>query len=259
MEYVRVEEQGDLSEKQLDVVERVLKSGRRTFGSSGASLTHQIHNPKFNEKGIDASLAKVGLSGEHTTSKMLRNWIKDKPNVVLVDSIHVRGYGDKEEVVDEETGVIEGGDTDHILIAGDFIILIDSKNWKNKKKYSVNKSGEVLRTNKPFPGGKVKMKQANYLWKAYLRPYKPSTISIINITSPEVFVVRDTHWWQNRDFKLLTMNELTEFLDKIWEQVSDDSKNKINVNLVTAVVTQIIKPYDVYRENIKSASRLLDI
>lgn len=245
------------NERQVDLVYNILKRGKRVFGSSGASLTHQISNPAFKDKGINASLARVGMEGEHKTSKTLRDWIKDKPAAVIVDSVHLKGMG-KEEKVDEETGALEGGDTDHVLIIGSYVIIIDSKNWKEKRKYAVNDSGEVIRSNKPFPGGKVASRSALYLWKNYLEEFNAIYNSIICITSEKVFVVRDVNWWK-QPFKVVTMEDLPGFLDKVWSQVADDSKTFINANLVASVVTSAIKPYDVVKEQLGPAAHLLDI
>lgn len=242
--------------RQVDVVYKILEKGKRSFGSSGASLTHQISNPKYKESGINSGLAQVGLDGEHKTSKILRNWAKDKPAAIIVDSVHINGYGTEE--FDEETGTMEGGDTDHILIIGNYVILIDSKNWKGKRKYGVNAKGEVIRSNKPFPGGAVRATQALYLWKKFLTSYDAIYNSIICITSEKVYVQRDVNWWK-QPFKVVTMEDLPDFLDKIWEQVSPDAKTHINANLVAAVVTNAIKPYNVVKEQIGNAAHLLDI
>lgn len=244
------------SDKQIDVVYKVLSKGKRIFGSSGASLTHQISNPKYKDAGINAGLAKIGLEGEHRTSKILRNWAKDKPNVVIVDSVHIKGMG-KEEF-DEETGIMEGGDTDHLLIIGPYVILIDSKNWKGKKKYKVSEKGQILRSNKPFPGGSIHATQALYLWKSYLSPFNAIFNSIICITSEKVFVVRDVNWYK-QPFKVVTMEDLSDFLDKVWEQVPNNAKSFINANLVTAVVTNAIRPYDVVKEQMGNVAHLLKI
>lgn len=247
---------GEVTEKQLQLIAKTLKKGKRVFGSSGASLTHQIWNPIYHESGINSELAKIGMDGEHKTSKMLRQWMKDKPNVVIVESVHIKGMG-KEEV-DEETGVIEGGDTDHILIIGSFVILIDSKNWKGKKKYSVSEKGEILRTGKPFSGGAVKATQALYLWKKYLKNFNLTYSSIINITSEKVFVLRDVNWWK-QSFKVVTIENFIEFLDKIWDKIPEETKTYIDSDLVAKVVVNAIKPYDVVKEQIGNAAHLLNI
>ena len=51
------------TEKQVDLVEKMLNDGRRYFGSSGASLTHQIYNPLYEDKDIDSVLAKAAGKG----------------------------------------------------------------------------------------------------------------------------------------------------------------------------------------------------
>lgn len=252
------------NEAQVDKVEEMLKSGRRYFGSSGASLTHQISNPIYTEKhkteenpvGIDSSLAKVGLEGEHKTSKLLMEWMKDKPNVVLVDSVHLKGYG-KEEV-NEETGTIDGGDTDHVLIIGNFVIIIDSKNWKSRRRYAINDSGEVIRGRTTFPGGKITTRQAGRLWSSALRKHNAVVSSIVNITADKVFVVRDRNWWK-QSYRLVTLETLAEFLDDVWSQLPETSKDTINANLVASIAASAIKPYDVFKEQLGEVAGLLEV
>lgn len=244
------------NERQLDITEKLLESGRRYFGSSGASLTHQISNPAYEDKGIDSGLAKAGLDGEHKTSRLLLEWMKDKPNVVLVDSVHLRSYG-KEEF-NEETGTFDGGDTDHVLIIGNFVILIDSKNWKGKRRYSVNDDGEVIRGNNTFPGGKINTTAASMLWSKALSPFRVTISSIVNITSEKVLVTRDRNWWKQQ-YRLITLEMMEEFLDDVWDKLSDSIKKDINVNLVASVASNAIKPYDVYKETLGEVSGLLEV
>ena len=244
------------NEKQLDIVERMLEDGRRYFGSSGASLTHQISNPEYEDKGIDSGLAKAGLDGEHKTSRLLLDWIEDKPNVILVDSVHLKSYG--EEEYNEETGTMEGGDTDHVLIIGSFVIIIDSKNWKGKRRYSINESGEVIRGNSTFPGGKINTVPASKLWAEALKPFRATISSIVSISSEKVMVTRDRNWWK-QPYRLVTLEILEEFLDDVWEKLPDKVKRDINVNLVAAVASNAIKPYDVYKEQLGEVSGLLEV
>lgn len=251
-----------ITERQLNQVTKILNKGVRHFGSTGASLTHQISDPKYKNAGIDASLARVGLEGEKKTDRFLKQWIKDKPQAILVDSVHVRGFG--KETIDEETGALEGGDTDHILIVGNNIILIDSKNWKGKRKYSINEKGEICRSNRVFKGGKVNTVAAKYLWKKYLSDYNLKTIEpIIVITSEKVFVVRDNIWWRS-PFHLLslgdddnTYNNLDMFLGAVWKKINGDEIDYIDANLVTAIAINIIRPYNVIRENLGNVAHLL--
>lgn len=244
------------NEKQVDLVENMLNSGRRYFGSSAASLTHQVSNPAYKEKGIDSSLAKVGLDGEHKTSKVLLEWLKDKPNVVLVDSIHLKSYG--EEEFNEETGTMDGGDTDHCLIIGRFVLIIDSKNWKGTKRYEINDSGTVTRGKKPFPGGKINTIPASKLWAEALSPFGVTISSIVSISSDKVTVTRDKNWWR-QPYRLVTLEILKEFLDDVWEKLPEDTKKDINVNLVASVASNAIRPYDVYKEKLGQVSGLLEV
>lgn len=244
-----------LTQRQVDVVAHILNKGKRKFGSAGASLTHQISDPKYKDVGINAELAKVGLQGERKTDEFLNTWLKDKPQAVLIRSVHVKGFG-KEEI-DEETGALEGGDTDHIIVVGNNIILVDSKNWKGKRKYSINKKGEIIRGTRVFKGGKVNTVAAKYLWLKYLKDYNISNIfPIITITSDKVFVVRDNIWWRSQ-FHVLALNDLEMFLNAIWKKIDGDSIDYINANLITAITINAIRPYNFVHERLGNVEHLL--
>lgn len=216
---------------------------RRYFGSAGASLSWPAFSPDWEEReGIDRAASKVGLEGERDTSKFLQKWIKDKPNVVLVDSAHIRGWG-KEEI-DEETGMIDGGDTDHILIIGDEIILIDTKRWKKKSGYSVGDDGQALRSNKSFPGGNLRTKQAMNLWLDYLDSDAKIT-SFVCINNEEITVFRNRNWY-TQSFRLVEIDRFEELLNKKWDSISDYDKSTINSTLVSQIVVSCVKPYDPY-------------
>lgn len=223
-------------------ITEMLKKGRRYFGSAAASLSQQAFNPAYADKGINPALAKIGLEGERDTSIVLRRWMKDKPGAVLVDSVHIKGFG-KEEV-DEETGMIEGGDTDHVIIIGSEVILIDTKRWKSKKNYSVGDKGEALRTNKPFPGGNLHMRQALHLWLNYLDE-DASVTGIVCINAEEVTVFRNRNWY-TQSYRLVELARLEELLNEKWKVIDDYDKTNINSTLVSQVVVGCQKPYDPY-------------
>lgn len=221
-------------------VAEMLKAGKRYFGSSGASLTHQAFNPALRTEGLDPTLAKIGLDGERDTTTVLRKWMKDKPNVVLVDSVHIRGWG-KEEI-DPETGFIDGGDTDHVLLLGNEVILIDTKRWKGKRNYTVGDNGEALRSNKPFPGGNLHMKQAIHMWLDYLDEDAAIT-GIVCVNSEEVTVFRNRNWY-TQSYRLVELDRFPELLDEKWKAIDDYDKGHINSTLVSQVALNAVKPYD---------------
>lgn len=221
-------------------IQKVLEGGRRYFGSSGAALTRQLA-PEYKDKGIDSTLAKIGLQGERDTTTMLKEWMKDKPNVVLCDSVHIRGWG-KEEV-DPETGMIDGGDTDHVLLIGDEIILIDSKRWKKKSNYQVGDDGNVLRANKPFPGGTINMVKAIHMWLDYLDEDSVIT-GFVHINSEDVTVFRNRNWF-TKSYRLVEKDKFIELLDEKYNDHTEDyDKEHINSTLVAQVALSTVKPYD---------------
>ena len=224
-------------------LEKMLQDGRRYFGSSGAGLTHQAYNPAFVDKGVNPDLAKVGLEGERDTTTTLREWMADKPSAILVDSVHVRGVG-KEEI-DEETGMIEGGDTDHVMLIGSEVILIDTKRWKKKSNFTVADNGEALRAGKPFPGGRLHMRQAIHLWLDYLH-YDASITGIVVIHAEDTIVFRNRNWYE-QSYRLVEIGRFLELLDEKWKLISDYDKEHINTTLASQVIVSAIKPYDPYQ------------
>lgn len=233
-------------------IEKMLKSGKRYFGSSGASLTWQAFSPDYKEKdGMDQMLARVGLEGERDTTSFLKRWMRDKPNAVLVDSVHIRGWG--KEDIDPETGFIDGGDTDHILLIGSEVILIDTKRWKSKRNYSVGDRGEALRSNKPFPGGNIHMNKAVYMWLNYLDE-DASITGMVCINAEEVTVFRNRNWYTN-NYRLVELDRFEELLNEKWEIIDDVDKVTINSTLVSQVALNAVKPYDV-RDNVFSKEAL---
>lgn len=223
-------------------IQQLLQNGRRYFGSSGASLTWQAYSPDYdNTENLDRTLVRIGLEAERETTQTLKKWIQDKPNTILIDSIHVRGYG-KEEI-DPETGMIEGGDTDHILLIGDEIILIDTKRWRNKRNYSISDNKQVLRTNKPFPGGNVKIMQATRLWLDYLDDDAKLT-AIIYINNEETTVFRNHNWFKC-PYKLVEPDRFIDLLnDKYNKYTKDWDKEHINTTLASQIIVNAVKPYD---------------
>lgn len=244
----------------------MLKQGRRYFGSAGASLTHQAFNPQNQE--INPALAKIGLEGERETSTILREWIKDKPNAILIDSVHIdTAYKNPNTAiedydstpVDPETGIEDGKDTDHILIIGSYVILIDTKRWKAKRMYSVAENGTVLRSKKPFPGGNIRMRNAIYLWRDYLYPGTNLTGFVFINTEKEsikepadpderrTIVVRDNNWWKQPyrvTEKTRFIETLENYVKKAIQENDPQELGIIDSTIISQIVVSAIKPYD---------------
>lgn len=250
-----------LTEKLLQVAENFIKEKeRRYFGVAGAGLENQLKDPKYKEFNANRKLVSLGISGEKETSKILRKWIVDKPDVVLFDSLHFP-LGDKEEVpisedeeeveeVDSETGEINVlGDIDHLLIIRDRIVLIDSKNWKKKSTYSLNGKGGVLRGGKPFRGGYPHVRQAEYVAKKFYSEFPVDIHSFVCISNNECSIVRNRDWWANH-YKLVNHETLTKFLDELYEEIkeTDGGEGFINLNLVGLTLTGVQRPYNAVKE-----------
>lgn len=222
---------------------KMLQQGRRYFGSSGAAMTHQAYSEEYSEKGVKPEKAKEFLDGERDTTTILKKWVKDKPNAVLIDSAYVPDW-DEDDEVDEETGIIDDGNTDHILIIGSEVLLIDTRRWKKKKNYSVGDEGEALMTNKTFAGGEVTMNKSIHMWLEYLDEDAYVT-GIVCINQEETTVLRNRNWF-TQNYRLVEIDRFLELLNEKWKMVDEEDKLHINSTLVSQVVVRCIKPFDPY-------------
>lgn len=244
----------------LDLTKKFLSEGRRYYGEGAVGLKNQLSDPAFAEFEIDKKLVQAGISGEEATSNTLRKWIYDKPNVVLIDSIHLPLGGEK-EFDEEQKSVNVLGDTDHLLLIGKHVIIIDSKNWKEKAGYSVTENGEVLRSKKPFPGNKPHVNPSKQLWKKFYSdiPRDINVEAYVCISNPNSAIVRDRNWWMP-GWKLVNQETLIYFLDKFYfdERKLPDEDLYIDVDLVAKAITGLQKPYNAFKEKYPSAFKMIN-
>ena len=71
-------------------------------------------------------------------------------------------------------------------------------------------------------------------------------------------VTRDRNWWK-QPYRLVTLEILEEFLDDVWKQLPESNKTSINVNLVTSIASNALKPYDVFKERLGEVADLLNV
>jgi hypothetical protein len=237
----------DIPDKVLETTKVFLKDkNRRYYGIAAASLHNQLTDPQYKDFKINPKLVNAGISGEKKTSLILRKWIKDKPDCVLIDSISLP-LERMEPEVDGEEGQLDLGDTDHLLIIGSTLVIIDSKNWKSKATYKVSEDMEILRGKNSFPGSRPRINQAKYLWKKYYEEANiDKIVAFVCISSDTPTIIRDTNWWRT-GYKLVNQETLIYFLDKLYnEEITN--KDFIRVELVAKALQGLVKPFNQYRE-----------
>lgn len=258
---VNVVESKNNSLRQAEIIEAALKAGKRHFGVSGASLTW-LSSPELRKNlpdGWNPAVVPDALKAEQHTTRILSEWAADKPNVVLLDSLHIPGKG-MEQTVDEETGLVDGGDTDHIMVCGRHVLIIDTKNWKVKASYLVKDSQNIIRNNRAFSGGRVHMTQACHMWFDYVDSNDMllnGVIMIDNGDKPDpktgdwqTSVFRNAQWWKNLWF-LLEPSRIIEWFDEQYEKWNTSKTGEtdtsltdfIDVGLVTQLAVTCVKPY----------------
>ena len=250
--------------RQGRIVEKSLREGKRHFGVSAASLTW-MRSPRMRgslPEGWKPEVVDVAIDAENRTTRTLLDWARDKPAVVVIDSMHIPGVG-KEEV-DPDTGLIEGGDTDHILVIGSNVYVIDTKCWKKRARYTVGDNGQILRNGKDFPGGNVRINNAVRMWFDYIDSDDAELLGAIDIDNGDeedpkthewsTSVFRNANWWKYYWFLLEPKRFISWLDEKYADQCGwDKSKGRannisrvttINPSIIAQIAVTCIKPYN---------------
>lgn len=229
----------------------MLNKGRRYFGSSGAMMSHVLSDDAWRNEDTNTKYARESLDAERATTAFLRQWLSDKPNAVLIDSALVPGCKMAGEP-DPEAGIVTDVDTDHIILFGDEVVLLDTKPWKKRKTYTVSDNGDVLMTKKEFPESNVFINQSIQKWLNYLDDDAKLT-GLLYIPSENVDVIRDEAWF-TANYRLVQHSRFEELLNEKYRIVSDRDKKIINSSLVAQIVVRCIKPYDEFSQVLSSLS-----
>lgn len=243
--------------KKAVKIGEMLGKGRRHFGTAAASLT-QLDDVKLKgqlPKGWKRTVMLVAQDGELTTSNTIQYWLQTHDNTLLFDSIHIHGAG--ETRVDQETGLVDNGDTDHVVLCGNHVLLVDSKAWKGGRRatdavYWLSAKGEVLRFGKSFAGGKVHMGSAIRLWGKYFKQKMRQNIAVeglISMTNRHAtvsdspinskmsnIVYYKQHW------RLTTNKNLPAMLTAWYENIPEQERY-IDPNIALLIASQCCKPY----------------
>lgn len=197
----------------------VLKKGDRILGTPGASLTWGIDGNTMLES------LTFGKEGEKQTADILAAVAEKVPQMFVFHSL---------------AWPESNGDTDHIVVFGDYVLVIDSKRWKSTRKYGVTAGGQILRGTVPFPEGKVKIGYALHSWRKRL-PAGVRVQGVVCIAQEKVFVTRDQNWFK-APYRLVEAEKLEEFLLSTFQK--NPIKTKTNVSLLTYLGLLLVKARD---------------
>jgi hypothetical protein len=205
-------------------VKKLLQEGQKVFGTPAASLTWGIDGKRL-IPALDA-----GKEGEKMTAKVLDKLAEDHPALF---TFHSLSWPESQ------------GDTDHIVVYGDLMIVIDSKRWKASRKYSITAKGAIMRGTVPFPEGKVKIGSALHVWR---RKFPKNKVSgVVTIAQEKVFVVRDKNWYR-APYRLVEHEKLEEF---ILEMIQKNPAQKVSGNTLVNLGMLLVKPRDRMSEIIR--------
>lgn len=205
-------------------MKQLIRSGQKVFGVPAASLTWGIDGNR-----MKASLMP-GMEGERHTAKILDSFAAKTPGVFVFHSL---------------SWPESNGDTDHILVYKDLVVVIDSKRWKAQRKYSVTDKGAIKRGTVYFPQGRVKIGYALKSWRKKT-PKDVKVMGIVCIAQQKVFVSRDKNWYK-APYRLVESEKLVEQLEFMIEK-HKTSKQGVSGALLLYFAKLLVKPRDILSE-----------
>jgi hypothetical protein len=205
-------------------MKQLIRSGQKVFGVPAASLTWGIDGNR-----MKASLMP-GMEGERHTAKILDAFATKTPGVFVFHSL---------------SWPESNGDTDHILVYKDLVVVIDSKRWKAQRKYSVTDKGAIKRGTVYFPQGRVKIGYALKSWRKKT-PKDVKVMGIVCIAQQKVFVSRDKNWYK-APYRLVESEKLVEQLEFMIDK-HKTSKQGVSGALLLYFTKLLVKPRDILSE-----------
>lgn len=201
-----------------DEVKALLKTGKKVLGTPAASLTWGIDGNRM----IPA--LESGKEGEVQTASLLDKLAEEFPEMFVFHSL---------------SWPESSGDTDHIVVYGNLVLVIDSKRWKSSRKYSVTQKGEILRGTVPFPSGKVKIRYALNVWRKKLPGTK--VYGVVTIAQEKVYVVRDKNWYK-APYSLVENEKLEDYLRSVFQK--NPPTKGVNGSLLVSLGLLLVKARD---------------
>lgn len=173
---------GHDSEKAL--TSTISLQGPHIYGTPGASLE--------NVASFDADAVSAGQKGEAVVGEELERLAAMYPNTYVFHSLKLP---------------IREGDMDHVVVQGDTILLVDSKNWKHKSSYQIVEASDtysiINRDGAPFMAGDVSLPRYIKDWRRNFSGAKPKVKAVLVIANRESVILparaRPYHDFTNLD------------------------------------------------------------
>ena len=208
----------DYMYKDPGEIRKLLQDGAKTLGSPAASLTWGIDGNRM----IPA--LEAGKEGELLTASLLNKIAEANKSAFVFHSL---------------SWPESSGDTDHVLLYGDLLLVIDSKRWKSSRKYSVKPNGTIMRGTVPFESGKVRIGSAVKVWRKKFPGLKVQ--GIVTIAQEKVFVTRDENWY-HAPYRLVEHDKLEEFLEEVFHK--NPVKKNVSGKTLVDLGLLLVKPRD---------------
>jgi len=137
----------------------VLDASARVFGIPGASLAFA---------NLGKEQLEAGIKGEKRVAEALEAIVAELPDTYVFHSVKIPG---------------RLGDIDHLVVRGNTVVLVDSKNWKKEANYELvpgELEDTVYRDGEAFLGGEIHLRRQFVEWENSLpRGYRVEGVLVV--------------------------------------------------------------------------------
>lgn len=189
---------------------------RRVFGTPGASLLNAHH--------LDWEARQAGISGEARVAAELERLASFYPNTYIFHSVKLPG---------------KVGDIDHLVVQGNKMLIVDSKNWKHDAAYNIYHStfeaDYITRDGEDFKGGEIHLTRQIAEWQIEFMDSTLDVQGVLVIANRKSTVSENI----NAPYSLANITGLATVFGNLFNEEGANTLHPLMLNRIVALVQQV--------------------
>ena len=189
---------------------------QRVFGTPGASLHHAYN--------LSLEAREAGISGELRVAQELERLAAFYPNTYIFHSVKLPG---------------KVGDIDHLVIQGNKMLIVDSKNWKHDAAYHIYHStfeaDYITRDGEDFTGGEIHLTRQIAEWQVEFMDSSLDVQAVLVIANRKSTVSESI----NAPYSLANITGLATVFGNLFDEEGAAPLHPLMLNRIISLVEQM--------------------
>jgi hypothetical protein len=189
---------------------------QRIFGTPGASL--------LNAYSLDWEARQAGIDGEARVAAELERLAAFYPNTYIFHSVKLPG---------------KIGDIDHLVVQGNKMLIVDSKNWKHDAAYhifhSTFEADFITRNGEEFEGGEIHLTRQIAEWQVEFMDSSLDVQGVLVIANRKSTVSESI----NAPYSLANITGLATIFGNLFNEDGANTLHPLMLHRIIALVQQV--------------------